>query len=232
MEKNQKRDNTLFNRSNSIFENTQNIYDKDYFENGVVVGKSCYQNYQWLPELTIRMAFNMIKHLQLRERDRVLDYGCAKGYLVKALRILDIEAFGCDISRYAIENIDAEVKNFCKLIDGQFVIPFDGPFDWIASKDVLEHLPNDTLDSLLQEAKRLTGKMFHVVPLGDGGVFRIPHYHDDLSHVQMQDEQWWRRKFEEHGWRVVRFDHKVKGIKENWTNKYNNGNGFFVLEGV
>ena len=65
-------------------------YDEDYFERGLSSGKSGYDNYRWLPELTIKFAYKIIKELNLREGDRVLDYGCAKGFFVKALRILDI----------------------------------------------------------------------------------------------------------------------------------------------
>ena len=39
-------------------------YDKDYFKNGIASGKSCYSNYRWLPELTIPMAYNIIKYCE------------------------------------------------------------------------------------------------------------------------------------------------------------------------
>jgi len=70
-----------------------NKYDEEYFESGLATGKSCYLNYRWLPELTIKMAHNIIRYLDLKENEKILDYGCAKGYLVKAFRILDIEAY-------------------------------------------------------------------------------------------------------------------------------------------
>ena len=208
----------------------QNIYDKDYYENGIATGKSCYQNYQWLPELTIRMAYNLMKYLGLDEQDLVLDYGCGKGYLVKAFRLLDIQAFGCDISEYAFEKTDPDVKEYCKLIPPDLKIPFEEKFDWMITKDVLEHIDEPVLDIVLEQAKNHTQNMFHVIPLGDDSKFRIEAYHNDPSHVQMQDEGWWRKKFEQHGWNVQRFDYQVRGIKENWTRKFSKGNGFFVLE--
>ena len=35
---------------------------------------------------------------------RALDVGCARGYLVEALRELGVDAHGCDVSRYAVEH--------------------------------------------------------------------------------------------------------------------------------
>ena len=84
----------------------QNEFDENYYENGVITGKSCYVNYRWMPELTIKMAHSIIKYLNLNSNVKVLDYGCAKGFLVRALRLLDIDAYGCDISEYAINNAD------------------------------------------------------------------------------------------------------------------------------
>ena len=210
----------------------QNIYDKDYYEDGIATGKSCYQNYQWLPEMTIRMAYNLIKYLGLDERDLILDYGCAKGYLIKALRLLDIQAFGCDISQYAFEKMDPDVKEYCKLISPDLRIPFNEQFDWLITKDVMEHLYEDDLNLMLDQTRRSARNMFHIIPLGDGEKFRIEAYHNDPSHVHMKNEEWWRTKFGQHGWKVKRFDYQVRGIKENWTSKFPKGNGFFVLERV
>lgn len=39
-----------------------------------------------------------------------LDVGCGKGFLVKALRSQGKVAYGFDVSKWAIENCDADVK--------------------------------------------------------------------------------------------------------------------------
>lgn len=208
---------------------TQDIYDRDYFEDGICAGKSFYINYRWMPEATIRMAYNMIKHLNLHDHDLLLDYGCAKGYLVKALRILDISAYGCDISRYAINCVDADVREYCKLVEPGSVIPFDIDFDWLITKDVMEHLSERAIDRVLHEASQHVRKMFHVIPLGNNGQFRVPEYHSDVTHIQIQNENWWIKKFQEHGWKIIEFSFKVRGVKENWWKKYDKGNGFFTL---
>jgi SAM-dependent methyltransferase len=42
----------------------------------------------------------------------VLDVGCAKGFLVRHLRHLGVDAWGCDISDYAIANAAEEVRPY------------------------------------------------------------------------------------------------------------------------
>lgn len=207
------------------------VYDREYFEDGMCTGKSCYTNYRWMPELTIKMAHNFIKYLNLTESDKVLDYGCSKGYLVKALRILDIDAYGCDISEYALESVDSDARDYCRLIKNDSLIPFDSiKFDWIVSKDVFEHMSEENIDVFLDCSFSFAKKMFHIIPLGDNGVFRIPEYHHDTSHIRIHDEKWWTKKFEEYDWKIISFDYRVRGIKDNWTKKYEKGNGFFTLE--
>ncbi len=83
-------------------------FDRDYFERGIASGKSLYENYRWIPELTIPMAMTYIDTLGLKKEDRILDFGCAKGYVVKALRMLHRKAWGCDVSDYAIESSDQD----------------------------------------------------------------------------------------------------------------------------
>lgn len=206
------------------------FFDEDYFENGIVAEKSCYINYHWMPELTIRMAHKIIKHLGLKQGDKVLDYGCAKGFLVKALRILDIDAFGCDISQYAISKVDPEVRNVCKLMRNGTTIPFRQKFDWIISKDVFEHIQEKDIDEILRNSRQLTERMFHVIPMADkSGKLIIPEYELDKSHILKKDLEWWKKKFESTGWKLISFSYNVEGIKENWTSKYREGNAFFTL---
>jgi SAM-dependent methyltransferase len=207
--------------------NLSKEYDEDYFENGIVSGKSCYTDYRWLPEQTIKFAHKLVRILNLREGDHVLDYGCAKGFLVKAFRILDIDAYGCDISKYAIENSDKDVKKFCRIYKGK--IPFDLEFHWTISKDVFEHLDENELDMCLNQIKNVSNNLFVVVPLGENDEFVVPAYRLDKTHKLAKERVWWESKFESHNWRVDRFSYLVPGIKDNWK-KYEKGNGFFLLK--
>ena len=52
------------------------------------------------------MAQVIIDYLDIHRGQKILDIGCAKGYLVKALRWLGRDAYGFDISDYALEKSD------------------------------------------------------------------------------------------------------------------------------
>lgn len=57
-----------------------NPYNQEYFEEGIRAGVSCYENYRWMPEMSILMASSIIKHLELKEGGTVLGFGCSKGF--------------------------------------------------------------------------------------------------------------------------------------------------------
>lgn len=210
----------------------EEIYNEDYYENGEATGLSCYENYRWIPELTIPLAYSFLKGTVLDDSDNVLDFGCAKGYLVKAFRLLGVNAFGADISEYAISCADSDTKKFIFHVS-------DADVSWIANensvsalmtKDVLEHMTEDAIDKLLSSlSDTFVSKMIHVIPLGDLGKFRIDDYHRDVTHIQIQNEQWWMEKFSQHGW-TGRHDYGIPGIKEKWFKKCANGDALFTLE--
>ena len=198
-------------------------FNENYFERGIASGLSLYSNYSWMPELTIRLAYSIIRLLDLQENTTVLDFGSAKGFLVKALRLLYIDAYGFDVSKYAINCSDVEIRNknrgyFCK-----------SHFDYVISKDVLEHLEYGELQNWLYRFTLLTDKCFHVVPLGDGKTFNVHAYNLDSTHKIAQTVEWWIDIFSKQGWEVKDILYRVKGIKDNYE-AYTNGNGFFILE--
>lgn len=68
----------------------------------------------------------------------VLDVGCAKGFLVEALRDRGVDAFGLDISEYALSQIREDIKPFCWLKPA--TEPLAQDYDLITCIEVLEHL--------------------------------------------------------------------------------------------
>ena len=208
-------------------------YNQDYFERGPVLGISGYMNYSWMPELTLRMAHKLILSLPIAANERVLDFGCAKGYLVKALRLLDVQAFGTDVSEYAIAHADGEVRNFCSLVTGcDDPVLFLQDYDWLIAKDVMEHLSERELSALLRAALPRVSKIFAAVPLAaddECGKYIIPEYDRDITHIIRKSFGWWKKTFESHEWKIDAASHTFPGCKENWTTRWEEGNGFFVL---
>lgn len=209
--------------------NLSDQFDRDYFENGIAAGVSCYTNYRWLPELTVPMARAIARHMLLTREELVLDFGCAKGYLVKALRQDGFLAYGADISPYAISQADEGVRNLLSLVaPGE--VP-RGSWDCIIAKDVLEHATEDDLPNILRAFHRSGARLFVVVPLGDGnGRYVIPEMEKDVTHRIRQPAEWWAHRIYEAGYSFVWTDYALPGIKENWTTRYPEGNGFFTAQ--
>ena len=204
------------------------FFDHAYFEDGVVSGKSGYTNYQWLPDLTLPMAHHIIRQLDIPDNAKVLDYGCAKGYLVRALRLLGIEAYGVDISEYALSHCHESVKTFCGETTGPLLTGRDVRYDYVLAKDVFEHIQENDLELLVRSLSEKTRNIFIAIPLaknGSASEFVIPAYHMDQSHITIRDKEWWEslidREFE-----IISSSYVFRGCKENWTSAYPEGNLF------
>jgi SAM-dependent methyltransferase len=167
----------------------ENKFSEDYYLRGVETGLSNYTNYRWLPELTIPMASSLKDFMNIKDGETILDYGCARGYLVKALRSLNVEAYGCDISEWAIHNCDPQVADFVG-----FSFDKEDGYDHIFCKDVLEHVPQEELDCLLPKLfKAANRSCFFIVPLAivEGGSYIFPNDEKDITHIHRKTLGGW-----------------------------------------
>ena len=167
------------------------------------------------------MAYNIIKYCGITHYDKILDFGCAKGFIVKAFRLLGFNTYGTDISEYVLEYADPEIKPYI----GKERI--NEP-DWVIAKDIFEHLDEEEIKKFLKEY-RDAKNMFLVIPLGDGEKFVVPEYEKDVTHVTKQTKEWWEERFKEAGWEIESFNYLVPGVKDNWSH-YKEGNGFWILQ--
>lgn len=199
-------------------------YDADYFLRGRQTGKSLYEDYRWLPDLTVPMVCRMVAYLGIAADDIVLDFGCARGYVVRALRQAGYCAWGYDVSRWALENADEVAKQF--LIANESTL-WNDSFDWVIAKDVLEHVQDvsATITSLMDVAR--VG-VFAVVPLSlvDGEFYAVPEYERDVTHLHRMTLATWAGMFAAPGWSVT-MAYRVPGIKDNYA-AWQCGNGFIT----
>jgi len=199
----------------------KNAYQYNYFERGIETRTSLYSNYRWIPELTIPMAATMIDYLGIKRGDKVLDIGCAKGFLVKALRWMGREAYGFDISDYALKEADPEIKHYLSK-----ELP-KGCFHFAIAKDVFEHINMKGLCLLLTKIQIKV--FFIIVPLGDGVKYYVPSYELDTTHIHRQPLAWWNNLLKSHKWNILSSVTRVPGIKDNWSCEPH-ANGFIVAK--
>lgn len=198
-------------------------FDREYFECGLESGKSAYQNYRWLPDFTLPMTVAMIDYLGIERGQTVLDWGCSKGYLVKAFRLLGRPAFGVDISPYALKNIDPAVEKYCCHVE--FLMKY--PFDFCIAKDVFEHIPINILSNVLDRIDAKT--LFAIIPLGKDGEYNAFANNIDKSHVICEDKDWWISFFKKNGWNIIIYSNEIDGIKESYRD-VPEAHGFFTLK--
>ena len=107
---------------------------------------------RWAP-----VARDIVDHFNLKPGDRVLDVGCAKGFLVKDLLAAcpGINAFGIDVSTYALTHCEPEVIG--RLHRGSADdLPFpDGSFDAVISINTVHNLDRAGCVKALEEMQRL-----------------------------------------------------------------------------
>ena len=106
------------------------------------------------------VAKRIIQHFDLRPGQRVLDIGCAKGFLVKDLleTCPGLEVFGFDISRYAIENCPREVVGRLSVYDLADPLTYPNEsFDAVLCINTLHNLDKPAAASALQEIQRISG---------------------------------------------------------------------------
>jgi len=129
-------------------------FGKEYFDGDRTQGYGgYYYDGRWVP-----VAETFRDHWQLKAGDRVLDIGCAKGFLVKDLMQVcpGLEVFGIDISAYAISNCESEVAGRLQLADAA-ELPFrDGTFSAVIAINTLHNLDQERCLQALQEIQRVS----------------------------------------------------------------------------
>ena len=128
-------------------------YGELYFDGPREVGYGGYRyDGRWIP-----IAEDIIRHFNLKPGDRVLDVGCAKGFVVKDLMKVcpGLEAFGLDISEYALMHCEPEVVGRLHLGSADR-LPFpDGSFSAVISLNTLHNFERADAIRAVREVERL-----------------------------------------------------------------------------
>jgi ubiquinone/menaquinone biosynthesis C-methylase UbiE len=109
---------------------------------------------RWRP-----VARDVISHFALRPGMRVLDVGCGKGFLIKALmlELPGLDVFGIDISLYALRRCPEDIAG--RVVRGcADSLPFpDGSFDCVLSLNTIHNLARPRAVRAMAEIQRLSG---------------------------------------------------------------------------
>lgn len=182
------------------------FYVRDYFDKYKDVTKeSGYCSYPDGPHFEPHV--NLI--INIFNPKKALDVGCAKGFFVKRLRERGIEAYGIDISRYAVNSAHPQTRAFIKKAD-ILKIPWpNNYFDVVSCLETMEHLHPDEIDMAIKEMKRVTtNHIFLTIPLIGGednhrcNIDRLTTDRKGLplhGHWTCATRRWWIDRFKKQG---------------------------------
>lgn len=145
----------------------------------------------------------------------VLDAGCAKGFLVAALRERGVDATGFDLSDVAIKDAPEAARDHVRV--GSLTEPIEGRYDLVTCVEVIEHLdPADAQTAIANLAAASDQVLLSSTP-GD---------RDEPTHVNIQPPERWTQMFAGHGmFRDFRHD---AGYLSPWAVLYRRGDPSLV----
>lgn len=181
--------------------NRQDLFGSEYFEEGQGLENKRVYNYE-NTKLYFQVIADSINNTIRPQRS--LDIGCAKGYLVCLLNELNIDAYGVDMSSYAISCAPEKIRDRLKILDieeDNFPFP-DSHFDLIIILETLEHLAS--FEHLLFEIRRILNNGGHILittPAPQGRNAKVDH-----THINVQPKKFWIELFNKFGFVLVRDD--------------------------
>lgn len=110
----------------------------------------------------------------------VLDAGCAMGFLVEALRERGVEAYGIDVSEYAISQVHESVREHCSV--GSLAEPLPRRYDLVVSIEVLEHVPPREAPAAISNLGAATDRIL---------LSTTPDDYGEATHLNVQPPEAW-----------------------------------------
>ncbi len=162
----------------SVTESPAELFGEHYFRHSC--GPAYERSAHWLS------FFGGIgEHIVRRIGPRsVLDAGCAMGFLVEALRDRGVEAFGLDVSEYALQRVRDDLKPYCWL--GSVLDPLPRSYDLIVCIEVLEHLPQADSERALENLCRSCEDLLFS---------STPEDYREATHLNVQPPEYWAEQF-------------------------------------
>ena len=136
---------------------TDSDFDEDYYAHHV--GRPYRKDEVWL-RFFRPIADLIVSAIGPR---RVLDAGCGPGLLVELLRQRGVEAYGCDISSYAIAHVPEAVRPYCWQASVRDELT--ETYDLIICQEVFPHVSPSDADDAIGNFCRHTGDVLFSSPL-------------------------------------------------------------------
>jgi len=147
-------------RGDKKTESDRNIarkFGKDFFDGD---RKNGYGGFNYHPRFWQPVVPTFIKHFNLTAKSKILDVGCAKGFMLHDINDLipGITLKGIDISDYAIENAIDDMKPNLQVGDARSLPYKNNSFDVIISITTIHNLDRNDCIKALKEIERVSSE--------------------------------------------------------------------------
>jgi ubiquinone/menaquinone biosynthesis C-methylase UbiE len=135
--------------------NVAREFGKDFFDGDRQYG---YGGFNYNPKYWSEVVKDFANHYKLSNDSKILDVGCAKGFMLYDFQKLNknFDLHGIDISEYAIQNSIIDIKNKLKVGDAK-VLPYeDNTFDLVISINTIHNLEPEECSISLKEISRVS----------------------------------------------------------------------------
>jgi len=132
-------------------------FDKEFFDGERKFG---YGGFSYNPKYWSDVVKDFIDYYNLVDGSKILDVGCAKGFMLYDFykRNPNLDLYGIDVSKYAIDNSVPEIKNKLKVANATN-LPFeDNYFDLVISINTVHNLDKIECATALSEISRVSKK--------------------------------------------------------------------------
>ena len=135
-------------------------FSKEYFDGTRSQGYGgYYYDGRW-----IKIAKKLIKKFNLKKGSKVLDIGCAKGFLIHDLKKQSknkIKVYGIDVSKYAKSKAMISVKSKIQIMNCKKLDFKDNYFDLVVAINVVHNLNYNLCKKSIKEIQRVSnGRAF------------------------------------------------------------------------
>lgn len=174
-------------------------FGREYFDGNRSQGYGGYRyDGRW-----VVVATRMRDFYSLQAGDRVLDVGCAKGFLLHEFKqvVPGIKVMGVDISRYAIAHAMLDVRPYLAIATAT-KLPFpDRSFDAVMAINTIHNLERDECVEAAREIERVSRRFKYIQVdswLNEEQKRNFERW--QLTALTYFEPEGWRRLFEEAGY--------------------------------
>jgi cyclopropane fatty-acyl-phospholipid synthase-like methyltransferase len=169
---------------------TGRYFNEAYWTNGT---RSGYTIHNFFRGDHLHQAKALTLQALYQEAEKYLIAGCARGWVVEELVKLDIDAYGFDISKWAVKHSPDVIKDRLNASNGLNPNLYkEGVFDVVATFETAEHIQaDDVVDWFLNLFYWLKpgGKLFATICLGHNNIRGVDD--NDKSHQTLYSRIWW-----------------------------------------